>query len=170
MSEKMKRAEFVIEAESEWGIERAFAAAYHSIEKGFYQGEYKHSKGSFTVRWNVTDTVRVEDPPSILSLSPVTPFSSLTPDIHNMDIEDAKGVVGTAANEEELAKLEEIEIIGERTPGGRDGVLKYITERREEFHKVAEAKEKAEVTKRERAEVVAKRLADAQAKGKGNKG
>jgi hypothetical protein len=170
MSDKVKRAEFVVEAESEWGIERAFAAAYQSIEKGFAQGEYRHSKDLFSVRWNVVDTVKAEEPPSILSLSPVVPPSALAPNIHNMDIEDARGVVGTAANEEELARLEELEIIGERTPGGREGVLKYIAERLEEFRNIAGARAATEAAKVARANAAAERLVDAQAKSKGKKG
>lgn len=140
MSQKVKRAEFEVTAESERGLERGLNMAMRKIEEGNSVGEYIIEKHGIFVKWNVFDlTMPTQTPESIFAggrpESEPQPEPVSLPDIAVMDIEEAKGVVGTAGTLEELATLMEIESKGDRTPGGRRGVLSYIEKRWKEIEK-----------------------------------
>lgn len=146
----MKRAEFVVTAESDWGIERALNFALHHIGQLRYQGDHTIERLNATVKWQVSDFAPTVEPVSILPGKPLGPLAVEPPDIGLMDIEDAMGVVGNA-DLGELDSLEKAEINGLRTPGGREEVLRYIGKCREDKKKTVEAKARARAKKETRA-------------------
>jgi hypothetical protein len=138
--DKMKHAEFVVTAESPIGIERAVAWAMKQIMENHLFGEHTISKLKATVKWSIVDVTVPTEVESILPKAP-EPILPVFQDISMMDIEDAKGIVGTCGTTDELDALEKIEAAGERTPGGRKGVLTYIEKLRKEIIKRELAKE-----------------------------
>jgi hypothetical protein len=145
--DKIKRAEFIVTAESTRGIERAMAFALKHIDDNNFFGEHTIEKLNAHVKWSVVEVAVPTEFETILDApqEPAPPPEPVFPDISMMDIEDAKGVVGTAGTLADLSILEGIECGGTRTPGGRRGVLNYIDKRRTELRKAeAEALKKAE--------------------------
>jgi len=171
----MKRAEFVVEAESSWGIERGVNLAIQRIEAGVLDGKAGIPRHGVSVEWRLINVVKATDieEGGILGKEIPSPGSygvpggaaigtpaQNTPDISTMDIEEAKGIVGTAGNDAELDIMEVSEKSGTRTPGGRKGVLVFIEKRRKEFADKAV----------KQAESDAKKVADAGATGEAGTG
>lgn len=148
----MKRAEFVVEAESPLGVIRGVNLACVEIEKNNPMGKAALPRHGVTVQWRVVDVVKPTDVSTGSLLAPGKPPAPVVapnlPDISVMDIEEAKGIIGTAASREELEILEMVESSSKRFPGGRKGVLNFIGRRRAELEassekKAAEAEAKA---------------------------
>jgi hypothetical protein len=144
----MKRAEFVVEAESPLGVIRGLGLASAQIEKDAMVGSSSLPKHGVSVRWRIVDVVKATDVSkgSILTPEP-GPVAPNLPDVSAMDIEEAKGIVATAGSNEELDILEMVEKSSARFPGGRKGVLVFINHRRVELSASAEKKAKEAANK-----------------------
>lgn len=136
----MKRGEFVVEAESPWGVAQGISLALRNIERDVMAGKETLSKHGVTVQWRVVDFVK---PTNLSDGSLVAPEAASVapnlPDISKMDIEEARGIVGTA-NPEELDVLEMVEKSSAKAAGGRRGVLGYIERRKAELVAAIEKK------------------------------
>jgi len=147
----MKRAEFVVEAESVGGVARGVNLAVAEIDKGHPTGKSGLPKHGVTVQWRVVDVVKPTDvsegaliPPESI---PAPPVASNLPDISTMDIEEARGIVATAGSDEELEILETVEQASARFPGGRKGVLEFIGHRKAELASARKKKAKEAAAK-----------------------
>lgn len=169
----MKKAEFLVKADTEAQVELGLNYALRQIEKGGHdEGEHTIPRFNIEVRWKVTDVaVPAPEAPSIL---PPTPPVPVIQDVSLMDIEDARGVIAVLSTREELDTVEEMEIGAERFPGGRRGVLQFIKQKREELKraerkaakeaKAKATKEAAEAVEAAKAAVEATKVAAKEAK------
>lgn len=145
---QMKRTEIVVTAESFWGTERGVNLALRGIEKGIEVGENALEKHGVVVKWRAVDFVSAADPSIGSILVSEAPLNiAPMPDIGMVDIDEARSIAGTA-NLGELDALEDIEKSSSRTPGGREGVLKFIEERRAELKAAVESKKTSKEEKR----------------------
>ncbi len=136
----MKRTELVVNSESPLGAARGATLAFAEIEKGHLEGKAALPKHGITVQWRVVDVVQATDVSKGSILTPsAPPVAPNLPDISGMDIEEAKGIVGTASLEE-LEILEMVERSSARVPGGRKGVLVFIERRKTELMKATAKK------------------------------
>lgn len=144
MADKLKQAEFVVTAESTWGIGRGVDLALKKLDAGFPSGEESVPRHGINVKWQSFDIQQASVTPATIAEGPQEVQPVKVPDIALMDIEEARGVVGTAGSMEELDALEVAEANSERTPGGRKGVLRYIEKvRKELLERAAEAEKDA---------------------------
>lgn len=156
------RAEFVVNAVSEFTAKIGLELALKKIEQGDKTGTASIPRHGVTVQWRLVEVIQAtdvstgslipEDPavqPFADSAEPSEPPSAppppaKLPDITKMDIEEARGVIVVTSDLDDLAALEAIEADSDRHPGGRKGVLKTIKMRRVELEVAAQEKLEAE--------------------------
>ncbi len=142
----MKRAEFLVIAETEAQVELGLNYALKQLEGNAYpEGEHTIPRFEIKVKWKVTNVVEASpEEPSILEApEPVAPPVAAIEDVSLIDIDDAKGVIAVLATREELDVVESMEIGSERFPGGRKGVMQFIKQKRDELERAEAAEAKA---------------------------
>lgn len=155
------RGEFIVEAESAFGVQRGVNLALKHIENNVLNGEKTIENHGITVKWRLIpvveippeqeQTIAADELPQPRTLSPqLEPaVPAAIPDISVLDIEDAKGIIEVAATLEDCDELERIEKGNQRTVGGRQSVFGYIEKKRKELKRAALAAAKKAAAKAE---------------------